>query len=233
MDLGLADRAALITGASGVVGGRIALRLAAEGARVGVGYCFNESRAHQLATHINAKGGLAQAIRLDLLEPESFGDAERRMSSLFGGVDVLVHSAVVGSGRGPIVDIDPARAQQSITANTVGALGLARSVLPGMIERRWGRFAFLSSTFVSNPITEVAAYTMAKGALQALSAVLSTEGMTAHVLSNVVALAKVTTATSLTAGVVEAAAVADLVAFLCSTQNRCVSGQVVNADVRS
>jgi len=93
----LGGQAALVTGAGRRIGRAIALRLAAEGARVAVHYGHSKDQASAVVAEIQAAGGEAFSIQAELTRIDDiarlFGEAERR----FGGLDILVNNAAVFS----------------------------------------------------------------------------------------------------------------------------------------
>src|SRR4051812_1576940 len=93
----LSGRVALITGASGGIGRRIAERLAEEGVAVVLAYGSNAERARELASDIANSGGRAIAIGADLADA---GDTERLADTAdraLGPIDILVANAGTGS----------------------------------------------------------------------------------------------------------------------------------------
>jgi NAD(P)-dependent dehydrogenase (short-subunit alcohol dehydrogenase family) len=93
----LGGQAALVTGAGRRIGRAIALRLAAEGARVAVHYGHSKDQASAVVAEIHAAGGEAFSVQAELTRIDDiarlFGEAERR----FGGLDILVNNAAVFS----------------------------------------------------------------------------------------------------------------------------------------
>jgi NAD(P)-dependent dehydrogenase (short-subunit alcohol dehydrogenase family) len=91
----LMRRVAVITGASRGIGAATALVLAEQGFRVVVNYRSSAAQADEVVQAATAAGGEAVAIRADVTAPdvvaEMFDDTERR----WGGVDVLVHNALI------------------------------------------------------------------------------------------------------------------------------------------
>jgi 3-oxoacyl-[acyl-carrier protein] reductase len=133
-------RVALVTGASGGIGRRIAQRLAAEGAIVALHYASNPEPAKALAGELPR----AAAFGADLGE----GDAPERLvdevQDALGPVDVLV--ANHGTGRRAQLDeVDGAAFDAMIAVNLRAPYLLARRTIPGMTERGFGRILFMSS----------------------------------------------------------------------------------------
>jgi 3-oxoacyl-[acyl-carrier protein] reductase len=137
-------RVALVTGASGGIGRRIAQRLADEGASVALAYGTNAEPAHDLANEIASNGGRAIAIGADLRDA---GDTERLADTsemALGPVDILVANAGTGSPAG-YAEVDADLFDEILAVNLRAPYLLARRVLPGMRERGYGRILFTSS----------------------------------------------------------------------------------------
>jgi len=169
MDLQLNGKTALVTGASMGIGRAIAKGLAAEGVRV----CIAARRRNlleELAREITSAGGTMPAIvEIDVL-PE--GAAQRLARAAFdnlGEVNILVNSA---GGSRPAIPIDAPEEEWSdvMTLNFIRVRQLAHALLPGMIEKGWGRIINISGK--SEPDNLVAA-TPAKAAIHAWSKGLS------------------------------------------------------------
>src|SRR5262249_62221712 len=95
MELGLQDRVALITGASGGIGAAIARALTAEGARAAAGYHSRRDAAERLAADIERAGGTALIVPHDLRNPDSIRAAVDTVVRTWGRLDILVTSAWV------------------------------------------------------------------------------------------------------------------------------------------
>lgn len=171
MDLQLSDKTALVTGASMGIGRAIAKGLAAEGAKV----CIAARRRNllqELASEIVAAGGTApHAVDLDILQEGAPQRLARAALDGLGRVDILVNCA--GGSRPPIgIDGGEEEWEYAMTLNFVRVRQLTHAILPGMIERRWGRIINISGK--SEPERLIAA-TPAKAAVHAWSKGLSRE----------------------------------------------------------
>src|SRR5271170_5712211 len=87
-------RVALITGASRGIGAATALLLAEQGYRVVVNHRASASQAEEVVATIAAAGGEAVAIQADVTVPEDVTAMVGEIDQRWGGVDVLVHSAL-------------------------------------------------------------------------------------------------------------------------------------------
>jgi 3-oxoacyl-[acyl-carrier protein] reductase len=245
MDLGLAGKRVLVTGATRCIGRETARVFAAESARVAVTYHTGGAEAGALVEEF---GGAerAMAVPLDLGDPAVITAAVRAVEDRWGGVDVLVANAQTWVWSDPekaepfeTMDFGPALDQ--FRANLEGHLWTVRAVLGGMRRRGWGRIVLLSSVTAThgNPNSEL--YTTAKGALHGLARGLmwARDGVLANVvapgatrtesLDNVDPALVERVASETPSGVLSSPAdVARVIAFLCSAANSNVNGEVVH-----
>jgi 3-oxoacyl-[acyl-carrier protein] reductase len=140
----LQGKVALVTGASGGIGSAIATELATDAATIALAYGSGAESVEVLAAEITNGGARAIAIRADMKSaaaPEELVDA---VEEALGPIDVLVANA----GTGPIAsyeDVDAALFDETLAVNLRAPYLLARRVLPGMLERGFGRILFMSS----------------------------------------------------------------------------------------
>ena len=141
MDLELAGKVAIVTGASRGVGKAIALELAREG--VDVAICARsrdalETSAKELA---NATGRRIIPIVADTTSAESVRRLVDTTRAQLGRVDILVNNAATPGGvvRGPLAEADDKALLEDIDTKVVGYMRCAKAVAPHMQERGWGR----------------------------------------------------------------------------------------------
>lgn len=133
-------RVALVTGASGGIGGRIAERLAGAGATVALHYASNAEPAQRLAAELPG----AAAFAADLGDPAAPERLVDEVEAALGPIEVLV--ANHGDGRvGQLDDVDAAAFDAMVAVNLRAPYLLARRTLQGMRERGFGRVLFMSS----------------------------------------------------------------------------------------
>jgi len=170
VDLRLRDKTALVTGASMGIGRAIAKALAAEGVRVAA-VARRAELLDTLAAEIGDAGGDRPALIIQDIMAE---DAARRVRdvalTMLGAVDILVNCA--GGSRPLPVDAPEARWEEAITLNFTRQRQLTHALLPGMIERHWGRI--INITGKSEPEGLNAAFA-AKAAMHAWAKGLSRE----------------------------------------------------------
>jgi 3-oxoacyl-[acyl-carrier protein] reductase len=166
MDLELAGRAALVTGASAGIGRGIALALAAEGVRLAV----TARRGERLRALEEEAGTKLVIIECDFMQegaPQRI--AEAALQGL-GAVDVLVNNA--GGSRAFKLDAGEAQWEEAMTLNFTRQRQLAHALLAQMMQRRWGRI--ISITGKSEPEGINGAFA-AKAAMHAWAKGLSRE----------------------------------------------------------
>jgi 3-oxoacyl-[acyl-carrier protein] reductase len=171
MDLQLKGKTALVTGASMGIGRAIAKGLAAEGVKLCIA-ARRKSLLEDLAHEIAAAGGSRPAVvEVDILPEGAPSRLTRAALDALGHIDILVNSA--GGSKPPLpIDAPEAEWEESMTLNFVRVRQLTHAVLPGMVERRWGRVINISGK--SEPEGLIAA-TPAKAAVHAWSKGLSRE----------------------------------------------------------
>ena len=163
MDLGLRDRACIVTGASKGLGLAIARGLVAEGARVLI-VARHEAELERAAGEIGAAWHAA-----DLREPDAADAVIAAAQRWVGGVDVLVNNA----GIAEVVDLDDETDEQwqrDWDLHVMAAMRLMRAACPLMAANGWGRVVNVSSSSGKRPSGTLAlSYSVTKAGLLALS----------------------------------------------------------------
>jgi short-subunit dehydrogenase len=156
---------AIITGASSGIGRALALRLGAEGRRVGL----IARRRHELenvAAAIDASSGAAVAVAADVSDRAALRAAVAECERRLGPADVLVANA----GFGAPTRLDPlntADVEQTIKVNVLGVIYSVEAVLPGMIARGRGHLLAISSLAAFKGLPGESAYCASKAAVSA------------------------------------------------------------------
>ena len=171
----LSAHTALVTGGASGIGRAVALRLAADGARVLV-LDRDEAGARQVADEVDG-----EHLAADL----SDGDAIDALDLGSRGIDILVNNAGL-QHVAPVEEFDPARFELIHRVMLLAPFRLARAVLPGMYDARWGRLVHVSSVHGHRASPYKSAYVSAKHGLEGLSKVLALEGAEKGVTSNTV-----------------------------------------------
>jgi 3-oxoacyl-[acyl-carrier protein] reductase len=244
----LTGRTALVTGAGRGIGAAIAVRLAQDGALVGVHYGRSEDAALEVVAEIRENGGRAFPVGAELGVPgdaetvfEAF-DAGLREEGEEGVLDILVNNAGV-SGSGPVGESVPEVFDRMIAVNAKAPLFLVQRALPRM--RDGGRIVNISSLASRHAFPESVAYAMSKGALDTMTLCLAKElggrGITVNTVgpgfieTDMNARRRATpearsalAARSVFDRIGRPADVADVVAFLASDDSRWITGQYLD-----
>jgi NAD(P)-dependent dehydrogenase (short-subunit alcohol dehydrogenase family) len=184
MDLGLAGRACVVTGASRGIGRETARLLCAEGARVLL-VGRDEERLAKAVAAAGEAGGEAAALALDVTAEDAGERLLAVATERFGALDVLVNNA--GSAQWRDLDDVPDqdwRAQYEI--NVMAPLRAMRAAVPGMAERGWGRVVNVCSTAAKRPSSSMPDYSVAKAAELSLSRLFADRYAKSGVLVNAI-----------------------------------------------
>lgn len=169
----LEGKTALVTGGSRGVGAGIVARLAADGARVAFTYANAKERAEAVADAVTEVGGTAFAIRADSRYEQDVESAVAQTVERFGGLDILVNNAAVGSF-GPITELSMADIDAMLTINVRSAVVAIRESLAHMGEG--GRIVNIGSINADRtPFPGQSVYALTKGALASLTRGLARE----------------------------------------------------------
>jgi NAD(P)-dependent dehydrogenase (short-subunit alcohol dehydrogenase family) len=133
----LKGKTAVVTGAGTGVGQQLALRFAAEGARV-VCCGRREAKLRDTLRLVEAAGGRAMAVALDITRWDELQRMVAEAERSFGAIDILFNNA--GSFRcvGPVWEADPGQWWKDVETNLLGTMQCCRAVLPSMISRGSG-----------------------------------------------------------------------------------------------
>jgi 3-oxoacyl-[acyl-carrier protein] reductase len=167
MDLGLRDRACVVTGASGGIGRATALALAGEGASVLlVGRRFEV--LDEVARGCAEAGGRGAPLVLDVTD----GDAGNRVLEAclerFGRIDALVNGAGTSAVR-QMEELTDEEWQAQWELHVMGPMRLMRAAAPEMARRGWGRIVNVCSSSGKRPSGTNMAYSVTKAAELSLS----------------------------------------------------------------
>jgi 3-oxoacyl-[acyl-carrier protein] reductase len=191
MDLGLEGKTVFITGGSSGIGRTTALVYGREpGVQVALSYFQHKEEAEKVVQDIEADGGSAMAVHMDLGDHETIRKAVADVTGQSGGIDVLVNNAVYwgdGSNRGVSVDEMPmSQWEETIGINLFGTVKVTQEVITYMRRQRWGRIINVSSDVALESFTGSGPYGSLKAALFGFTANLVAELSQDGILSNVV-----------------------------------------------
>ncbi len=182
----LAERTALVTGASRGIGRAIALALAEEGADVAVNYVSNEDAATTLVAEIQAQGRRAVLARADVSDyPDTFRMAQEVLNA-FGHLDILVNNAGITSDK-TFVKMDHAAWRKVLAINLDGVYNCTKVFVDQMVRRNYGRVVNLTSVIGQIGNFGQANYAASKAGVAALTKSLAKELASKGITVNAVA----------------------------------------------
>jgi NAD(P)-dependent dehydrogenase (short-subunit alcohol dehydrogenase family) len=238
MDLGIAGRVALVTGAARSLGKEDALTLAREGCKVAV-FDKNGEGATETAKEIVAGGGVAAGFEVDITDRAGVADAVARAEREVGPVDICVNNAGWIYTVAQLKDMDDAAWDQNLAINLTGTYNVTKAVFAGMRERRWGRVICMASIAGLMGGFGQTAYATGKMGVIGFARSVALEGARHGITSNVIAPGIIGPNASLSPmyermvqrvamrAEGEPADVASAIAFLCSERARYITGAVL------
>ena len=167
MDLGLAGRTCIVTGASRGIGLAVARRLCAEGANTLLVARSADALEEAVAGLGDAPGAAAHVVA-DVTEADAAERVAAAAQEAFGPADVLVNNAGVAGWRA-LDDVPDEDWYAAWEINVMAPLRLMRATIPAMRERGWGRVVNVASTAGKRPSAMMPEYSVAKAAELSLS----------------------------------------------------------------
>jgi NAD(P)-dependent dehydrogenase (short-subunit alcohol dehydrogenase family) len=161
----LADRIALVTGASRGIGAATALALARTGAHV-VAVARSADALSELEQRIRAAGSSATLMPLDVSNSDAIARLAATLTDRFHRLDVLVANAGVLGPICPLPQVELAAWQEVMTVNVTANYLLIRGLDSLLRHSDAGRAGFITSSIVSLARADSAAYAASKGALE-------------------------------------------------------------------
>ena len=240
----LTDQVALVTGSSRGIGRAIALRLAADGAKVVVNYRSGEAAAAEVVRQIEAAGGAALAVGADVTDPEAAAGLVETARAAWGRLDILVNNAGI-TRDGLLMKMSDQDWDMVHNTNLKSAFLVTRAAIRPMLRQKSGRIINITSIAGIGGNMGQANYSAAKAGLIGLTKSVAKEVGGRGITANAVApgyvptdltkdlpaalLAEVVRLTPLgRMGTVEDVAAA--VAFLASGDAAFITGQVLRVD---
>jgi NAD(P)-dependent dehydrogenase (short-subunit alcohol dehydrogenase family) len=183
MEISLAGRAALITGASKGLGFAMAQRMAQSGADVALLARRPDVLADAVAQIRAGARGKVLGVPCDVSKADDIATAFATVTAALGKVDILVNNAGQ-SQAAPFQDITDEVWQADIDLKLFAAIRLIRHAMPGMLARRWGRIINVLNIGAKAPRAGGAPTAVTRAAGMALTKVLANEGAPHNVLVN-------------------------------------------------
>lgn len=185
MDLNIAGRKALITGADSGIGWHTAQQLLNEGATV----FLTDQNPDQLEQAAGALEGPRDRIfhhPADVTDVDSLSALAEAVGDQVGRIDILVHCAGVTGAQGLFHEIDDEGWTSTIEVDLLGAVRVIRQFLPDLRAGGWGRLVLIASEDAVQPYDDELPYCAAKAGVLALSKGLSRSYASEGLLVNTV-----------------------------------------------
>jgi len=155
MNLGIQGKVALVTASSEGMGKNIAMALAAEGVNVVV-FARSAEKLQAVAREISKKHGVkALPVAGNMLERPDVDRLASEIKKVFGGIDILI----LNTGRPPIPlrdaidESDEERWNEAYRTQLWGTINVAKTIVPSMLGRGWGRIIAVTSASVKEPMS--------------------------------------------------------------------------------
>ena len=193
----LKGRVALVTGAGQGVGRAIALGLARNGAGGIIVNDFYAERALAVADELRALGVRAEPMVADVTDLPAIHAALAACVQALGPVEILVNNAGNGGAQGyppelPLFwDTDPARWRRFVEVNLYGVMNCCHAILPGMVERSYGRVVTITSDASRAIEPRQADYAAAKAGAAGFMRGLAADAARFGITANCVAIATI------------------------------------------
>ena len=181
----LADRIALVTGASRGIGAALALALAKAGAHV-VAVARTVGGLEELDDAVRAAAGTATLVPLDLRDYDGIDRLGAALNERYGKLDVLVGNAAVVGALSPLGHIEPKAWDEVMAVNVTANWRLIRSMDPLLRASDAGRAVFISSGAASAAHAYWGPYALSKAALEMLARTYAAETAGTSVRVNLV-----------------------------------------------
>ena len=235
------NKVALITGASVGIGRATAIEMAKEGAKL-VLLDINEETLAALKQELAAYTADTLTYPCDISRQERVNEVIADALKSFGKVDILVNNAALWRDRSAFVDVDMEVWKKYFDINVHGTAYVTQAVLPGMLEREWGRIINVASVAGVYGNAKMACYSATKGAVISFTKALAKEVSEKGVLVNAVSPGSVSPSDNLDIDYTQPSQLsfmgrtgsdrenANLICFLASDDASYISGQNIQID---
>ena len=180
--MNLKDKVVLITGAGSGLGKTLAVAAGQVGAKV---ICAGrrKDKIQHTADEVSKAGGMGTAVEMDVTDLKSV-EKGVKMAEKVGPIDVLINNAGIITGMKVVQDLPVEEWDKIMATNVRGPYLLMRTILPGMIQRGFGRIVNISAPIKHLP--KASAYCASKCALDSLTKAVSYELKGLDILVNAV-----------------------------------------------
>jgi NAD(P)-dependent dehydrogenase (short-subunit alcohol dehydrogenase family) len=180
--MNLKDKVVLITGAGSGLGKALALAAGQVGAKV---ICAGRrmDKIQQTADEVTKVGGVGTTVEMDVTDLKSV-EKGLKVAEKVGQIDILINNAGIITGMKAVQDLPVEEWDKIMATNVRGPYLLMRTILPGMIQRGFGRILNISAPIKHLP--KASAYCASKCALDSLTKAVSYELKGLDILVNAV-----------------------------------------------
>ena len=180
--MNLKDKVVLITGAGSGLGKALALAAGQVGAKV---ICAGRrtDKIQQTSDEVTKVGGVGTAVEMDVTDLKSV-EKGLKMAEKVGPIDILINNAGIITGMKAVQDLPVEEWDKIMATNVRGPYLLMRAILPGMIQRGFGRILNISAPIKHLP--KASAYCASKCALDSLTKAVGYELKGVDVIINAV-----------------------------------------------
>ncbi len=180
----LQNKIAIVTGAASGIGKEIALRYAAEGAKVAIADLKLDA-AKETAEEFSSKGYTAMAVAMDVSNEDEVNAGVAAVVEAWGGIDILVSNAGIQIVH-PIEEFPFAQWKKLLAIHLDGAFLTTKACIPHMYKAGSGSVIYMGSVHSKEASVLKSAYVTAKHGLIGLAKVVSKEGAKHGVRANVI-----------------------------------------------
>ena len=240
----LDGKVALVTGASRGIGRAIALRLAAEGAKVAINFAGSTEKAEAVKAEIEGMGGEAMLVQANVADTAAVDEMVQKVVDAYGKIDILVNNAGI-TRDGLLMRMKEEDFEAVLDTNLKGVFHCTKAVSRLMMKQRSGRIVNMASVVGLTGNAGQANYAAAKagviGFSKSAAKELAARGVTVNMIApgfidtDMTAVLSDQVKESIEEGIPmkkmgKPENVADAVAFLVSEQASYITGQVINVD---
>ena len=182
----LAGKVALVTGASRGIGRAIALKLAADGAKVAINFAGNVAKAEEVKAEIETLGSEAILVQGSVADFETVAEIVKKVTETFGKIDILVNNAGITRDN-LLLKMSEKDFDEVIATNLKGVFNCTKAVTKLMMKQRSGRIVNMSSVVGLTGNISQANYSAAKagiiGFTKSTAKELASRGVTVNAIA--------------------------------------------------